>query len=239
MLIPAGTWAKGTAVWDNSVSLHTSSYIDLIKCNYTSVFFWQVALEAARSLDDKACWERLGAAALTQGNHQVQNWWTPVHSCTTDKKSYYSSIVVPLLFLFPFLFWDCPPGLAHCPIVCCLLKVWQNVWTLHKLFSLVSCFNRLSSMIRDSPLEKRRGCGRFCFASKFFVSPCVYFPLLVCMFFCMFQLYAFIHVNFSWMDFFPTPGPSLSVPKLLWNINCYGMSVLSSNVHFDLLFNRL
>lgn len=31
----------------------------------------QVALEAARSLDDKACWERLGAAALTQGNHQV------------------------------------------------------------------------------------------------------------------------------------------------------------------------
>ena len=117
MLIPAGTWAKGTAVWDNRVSLHTSSYIDLIKCNYTSVFFWQVALEAARSLDDKACWERLGAAALTQGNHQVQNWWTPVHSWTTDKKSYYSSIVVPLLFLFPFLFWDCPPGLSHCPIV--------------------------------------------------------------------------------------------------------------------------
>ena len=28
-------------------------------------------MEAARSLDDKVCWERLGAAALTQGNHQV------------------------------------------------------------------------------------------------------------------------------------------------------------------------
>ena len=26
-------------MWDKSVSLHTSSYIDLIKCNYTSVFF--------------------------------------------------------------------------------------------------------------------------------------------------------------------------------------------------------
>ena len=112
MLIPAGTWAKGTAVWDNSVSLHTSSYIDLIKCNYTSVFFWQVALEAARSLDDKACWERLGAAALTQGNHQVQNWWTPVHSWTTDKKSYYSSIVVPLYsyshFYSGIVLQDCP-----------------------------------------------------------------------------------------------------------------------------------
>ena len=30
-----------------------------------------VALEAARSLDDKQCWERLGEAALLQGNHQV------------------------------------------------------------------------------------------------------------------------------------------------------------------------
>lgn len=30
-------------------------------------------MEAARGLDDKACWERLGAAALTQGNHQVSN----------------------------------------------------------------------------------------------------------------------------------------------------------------------
>lgn len=34
-------------------------------------FYSQVALEAARSLDDKVCWDRLGAAALTQGNHQV------------------------------------------------------------------------------------------------------------------------------------------------------------------------
>jgi coatomer protein complex subunit alpha (xenin) len=31
----------------------------------------EVALEAARALDDKACWERLGQAALLQGNHQV------------------------------------------------------------------------------------------------------------------------------------------------------------------------
>ena len=31
----------------------------------------EVALEAARTLDDKACWDRLGEAALAQGNHQV------------------------------------------------------------------------------------------------------------------------------------------------------------------------
>jgi coatomer protein complex subunit alpha (xenin) len=31
----------------------------------------EVALEAARSLDDKTCWERLAEAALLQGNHQV------------------------------------------------------------------------------------------------------------------------------------------------------------------------
>lgn len=31
----------------------------------------EIALEAARALDDKACWERLGEAALMQGNHQV------------------------------------------------------------------------------------------------------------------------------------------------------------------------
>ena len=28
-------------------------------------------MEAARALDDKACWEKLGEAALLQGNHQV------------------------------------------------------------------------------------------------------------------------------------------------------------------------
>ncbi|PSN39046.1 Coatomer subunit alpha [Blattella germanica] len=32
----------------------------------------EVALEAARALDDKACWERLGQAALMQGNHQLR-----------------------------------------------------------------------------------------------------------------------------------------------------------------------
>lgn len=31
-----------------------------------------IALEAAKSLDDKACWEKLGQAALFQGNHQVR-----------------------------------------------------------------------------------------------------------------------------------------------------------------------
>jgi len=31
----------------------------------------EVALEAARNLDDKNCWERLGEAALLQGNQQV------------------------------------------------------------------------------------------------------------------------------------------------------------------------
>jgi hypothetical protein len=31
----------------------------------------EVALEAARALDDKTCWEQLGQAALMQGNHQV------------------------------------------------------------------------------------------------------------------------------------------------------------------------
>lgn len=31
----------------------------------------EIALEAARALDDKDCWERLGEAALLQGNHQV------------------------------------------------------------------------------------------------------------------------------------------------------------------------
>ncbi|XP_014673558.1 PREDICTED: coatomer subunit alpha-like [Priapulus caudatus] len=31
----------------------------------------EIALEAARALDNKACWERLGEAALLQGNHQI------------------------------------------------------------------------------------------------------------------------------------------------------------------------
>ena len=31
----------------------------------------EAALEAAKSLDDKECWEKLGEAALLQGNHQV------------------------------------------------------------------------------------------------------------------------------------------------------------------------
>ncbi|ELT95580.1 hypothetical protein CAPTEDRAFT_156336 [Capitella teleta] len=31
----------------------------------------EIALEAARALDDRVCWEKLGEAALLQGNHQV------------------------------------------------------------------------------------------------------------------------------------------------------------------------
>ena len=30
-----------------------------------------MALEAARTLDDKLCWDKLASAALAQGNHQV------------------------------------------------------------------------------------------------------------------------------------------------------------------------
>ena len=37
----------------------------------TSISCLQIALEAARALDDKDCWENLGEAALLQGNHQV------------------------------------------------------------------------------------------------------------------------------------------------------------------------
>jgi len=33
----------------------------------------EIALEAAKSLDDKPCWDKLGQAALFQGNHQVSN----------------------------------------------------------------------------------------------------------------------------------------------------------------------
>ena len=39
---------------------------------YTSFLtLLQIALEAARTLDDKVCWEKLASAALAQGNHQV------------------------------------------------------------------------------------------------------------------------------------------------------------------------
>ena len=31
----------------------------------------QISLEAARALDDQACWEKLGEEALLQGNHQI------------------------------------------------------------------------------------------------------------------------------------------------------------------------
>ena len=44
------------------------TYTFTLYCNIST----QVALEAARTLDDKACWERLGDAALAQGNHLVR-----------------------------------------------------------------------------------------------------------------------------------------------------------------------
>lgn len=31
----------------------------------------QIALEAAKALDDKSCWEKLGEVSLLQGNHQI------------------------------------------------------------------------------------------------------------------------------------------------------------------------
>ena len=31
----------------------------------------EIALEAAKTLDDKVCWEKLSEMALSQGNHQV------------------------------------------------------------------------------------------------------------------------------------------------------------------------
>ncbi|CAO1311217.1 unnamed protein product [Diamesa hyperborea] len=42
----------------------------------------EVALEAAKTLDDKDCWDRLGQAALMQGNHQV------VEMCYQRTKSF-------------------------------------------------------------------------------------------------------------------------------------------------------
>lgn len=42
----------------------------------------EIALEAAKSLDDKDCWDRLGQAALLQGNHQV------VEMCYQRTKSF-------------------------------------------------------------------------------------------------------------------------------------------------------
>lgn len=42
----------------------------------------EIALEAAKSLDDKDCWDRLGQAALMQGNHQV------VEMCYQRTKSF-------------------------------------------------------------------------------------------------------------------------------------------------------
>lgn len=39
--------------------------------NISLCLYFQVALEAAKALDERSCWERLGEAALLQGHHQV------------------------------------------------------------------------------------------------------------------------------------------------------------------------
>lgn len=43
----------------------------LNRCLFLICLFLQVALEAAKALDERSCWERLGEAALLQGHHQV------------------------------------------------------------------------------------------------------------------------------------------------------------------------
>ena len=43
----------------------------MINIYYIIVLYIQIALEAARALDDKDCWEKLGEVALLQGNHQI------------------------------------------------------------------------------------------------------------------------------------------------------------------------
>ena len=45
----------------------------------------EAALEAAKGLDDKECWEKLGEAALLQGNHQV------VEMCIREPRTLTSS----------------------------------------------------------------------------------------------------------------------------------------------------
>ena len=52
-------------------ALHYSNTVYFSLHVLTTEASLQVALEAAKGLDDKACWDRLGAAALRQGNHQV------------------------------------------------------------------------------------------------------------------------------------------------------------------------
>ena len=56
----------------------------------------EVALEAAKALDEKECWDKLGEAALMQGNHQVifENQKTPEFSVihARDKTNFVKKI---------------------------------------------------------------------------------------------------------------------------------------------------
>lgn len=56
-------WGKKWHPWYNGV---------WVKHHTCAPEHTQVGLEAARTLDDKACWEKLADAALAQGNHQVR-----------------------------------------------------------------------------------------------------------------------------------------------------------------------
>lgn len=46
-------------------------FTSLIKVVFSFILPLQVAVEAAKTLDDKGCWEKLSEMALQHGNHQV------------------------------------------------------------------------------------------------------------------------------------------------------------------------
>ena len=64
----------------------------------------EAALDAAKSLDDKECWDKLGEAALLQGNHQVSAADDfNRRSCTITEKTF-SVIVKPMEHYTALLF---------------------------------------------------------------------------------------------------------------------------------------
>lgn len=58
--------------WTNCILMLLYFLLSLKFQVYISLhLYFQVALEAAKALDERSCWERLGEAALLQGHHQV------------------------------------------------------------------------------------------------------------------------------------------------------------------------
>lgn len=58
--------------WTNCILMLLYFLLSLKFHVYISLhLYFQVALEAAKALDERSCWERLGEAALLQGHHQV------------------------------------------------------------------------------------------------------------------------------------------------------------------------